>query len=533
MAVTINYYPNASVDDLINLGTYSANTALRLTGAPANTKYVFQIWDETDTIKLVDIRQSQNQYGEAVFSIGDIMQNYVETNPAANTNSPFVSSNTNVPWGNNTFEITRNEVFPFRIKVGSDDGTTATIDTTYGTFFGWNALHNLYDMLQNDRLQNDLYRLQSIIQTDPETAGCLVKVNVNQQGNAISDRPVVDLATLPGGIPINIIQYPGYPTLGHSIDIANVEAAVQGRSFDVDSDGFSLFWRNDYMNFANLYNNSIGGIRFDWYVGDTYMSSNLYPNILQNGGGPDSFPKEGNGILYPYNNIGIVVGQTTTSQQRYRSVTGTTLFQRPAGLTHYYVYPVATQDDSCAGDFLGYSDWPTHKPVRVNLREEYFTGHLLQGKGMDLRGCTDYDPILFRWTNSAGYQDHAWFMKKNTYTKNIKRDTFYRDLVNYNVNSTTDPQWISTDGVNNDLKLGGTQIYNNSVEEIYTATTGWMSDEFAQYLQWMFQSSNVTANGSPVVLVTSSWTQKTYAKDKLYQYEVTYKKSSPINAQNR
>jgi hypothetical protein len=531
MAVTINYYPNAQVDELINLGTYAANTTLRLTGAPANTKYVFQIWDEGDTIKLVDIRQSQNQSGEAVFNIGEIIQNYVETHPAANTNSPFYIANPDIVYSNSNLSLAKDEIFPFRIKVGSDNGTTVTIDTTYGTFFGWNALHNLYDMLQNDKLQNSLYRLQSQIDVDPETIGCILKVNANAQGIAMTDRPLVDLTTLPGGIPTNIIQYPGTTTLGHSIDIANIEAVLQGKS--VDTDGFTLYWRNDYWNFANLYNTSIGGIRFDWYDGDTYISSNLLPNITQNGGGPDTYPKEGNGILYPFNNLGIIVGQTGTSQQRYRSITGTLLFQRPAGLTHYYVYPVATQESECGGDFPGYSDWPTHKPVRVNLREEMFTGHLPQGLGIDLRGCTDYDPILFRWTNSAGYQDHAWFMKKNTYTKNTKRETFYRDLVDYNVDSTTDPQFLYLDGVDNDLKIGGTQIYNNSVEEIFTATTGWMSDEFAQYLQWMFQSSNVTANGSPITLVTSTWTEKNFTKDKLYQYEVTYKKSSPINAQNR
>lgn len=534
MAVTINYYPNESVEQLINLGTYAPNTTIRLTGAPANTKYVLRLVH--DGITIADVRQAPNPNGQAVFSIGDILQSYVETNPAANLQNPFRSKSTENIYANSTLAKSREEIYTFAIHVGSDNGTTVTIDTIYSGFNAWNAIHPLYlmDYYQNTEFWQST-SLGGYASVDPESVGCTLPVTNDGAGTAITDRPLVNLLDLPGGIRFGM--YTGTPAwLGHSIDVANVEAFLQGK--DVDQLGFSLFWQNtlapEYVQNPLLaYQTSLGAIRFDWYNGYILVGSNIIPNIQGNGGGPDTFPKEGLPAVYPFNTIGLKVGQTTTSQQRYRSNTGATLFQRPAGLTHYYVYPVATQDNACTSDFPGYSDHATHKAVRVNLHEDYFTGHLLQGKGMDLRGCTDYDPILFRWTNSAGYQDHAWFMKKNTWTKNTKRETFFRDQVDYSVDANNVPQFEEIFSSVALPQLRGTQIYNNTVEEVFTATTGWMSDEFAKYLQWMFQSSSVSADGYPVVLVTSSWTEKTFAKDKLYQYEVTYKKSSPINAQNR
>jgi hypothetical protein len=156
------------------------------------------------------------------------------------------------------------------------------------------------------------------------------------------------------------------------------------------------------------------------------------------------------------------------------------------------------------------------------------------GKGADLRGCTDYLPVKFRWTNPMGYQDHAWFMKKNTYTKQSKKETFFKDNVTYSGALGPDPQYTYNDPSNfgEGIQFNGTTTYNNNVEEIYTATTGYMHEEFAQYLQYMFQSPSVTANGRPITLLTTSWTQKTFAKDKLYQYEVRYKLATPIKVQN-
>ena len=96
MAVILQTTP---IQGLVNMGAYQKITSIILAGAPANTKYVLQIWDETDTNKLVDVRQSQNVNGKAVFDLGEIMQNYVETNVASNTGSPFVSGPDDIPWG--------------------------------------------------------------------------------------------------------------------------------------------------------------------------------------------------------------------------------------------------------------------------------------------------------------------------------------------------------------------------------------------------------------------------------------------------
>lgn len=534
MTVSIVYQP---YPDGLSFGAYAALTSIMLDGAPANTKYVMQLIHDGNII--ADVRQSQNQAGKAVFNVGEILQNYVETNRGANTLSPFVSSPTDIPWGNLCYSTAREEIFPYDIAVGSDDGTTVTIDITYSGLEVWNAIQAIQNMsVGSYGTVSSITNTIATVQSDPESIGCILKPNLNEQGVALTNRPILTLAdqfgnpTFKGGIPDNIILSTTgtWLTWGYSIDSPNIDQYLLGK--DVDTEGFTLFWRNLYSNLANSYNNSIGGIRFDWYDGETLLGSNIYENTTLNNGGPDSYPKEGLSPAYPYSTVGVRVGTRSVNGQSYKTVTGTTLFTRPTGVTHYYVYPVATQPNECGGDFIGFSNYPSHYPVRVNIREEYFTEYTPAGKGMDLRGCSDYDPVMFRWTNTIGYQDHAWFMKKNTYTKNTKRETFYKDQVDY-ATDTTDPQYIKASGLDRLVEFNGTQIYNNTVEEVFTATTGWMHDEMAKYLQWMFQSPNVTADGYPVVLVTSSWTEKNFAKDKLYQYEVTYKLASPIKAQNR
>lgn len=531
MAVIIQYQPPSQ---LINMGAYAKLTNIILDGAPANTKYVLQLWDESDTNKLVDVRQSQNVNGKAVFDLGEILQNYVETAKGFNTGSPFAIRPTDVPWANLTYSTSRDEIFPYIIKVGSDDGATVTIDTTYTGFNVWNAKHNPNTLSdQSDRFNAADPKTQASVFLDPESPGCITQPRPQDFGNPLTDRPRVLLVKdgvpqFNGGYPQNVIATNNYIE-GYSIDQPAVDAYLSG-NYDLDVYGFTTFWRNDYDNQANYYNTAIGGIRFDWYDGDTLVGSDLYENTTVNNGGPDTTPRQGNPVVYPYNTIGLRHGTVFTSSMSYRTASGTTLFQRPAGLTHYYVYPVAAQGTGCPSDFNGFSDYPTHAPIRVNLQEEYFTEHLPAGKGADLRGCTDYTPVQFRWTNTIGYQDHAWFMKKNTYSKNIKRETYFKDNVDYAANIESEKMLSTGQGI--DVQLNGTTSYNQSMEEIFTATTGYMHEEFAKYLQYMFQSPNISANGRPIQLLTTSWTEKTFAKDKLFQYEVRYKLATPNNLQN-
>ena len=534
MAVIIEYQPTQG---LVAMGAYQKLTTITLDGAPTNTKYVLQIWDKDDTNKLVDIRQSQNVNNKAVFDLGEILQNYVETAKGANLASPFAIRPTDVPWANLTYSTARDEIFPYIIKVGSDDGATVTIDTTYTGFNVWNANHTPITLQHDfDRFNSADPVTQATVFIDPESPGCILEPNIYNQGSPLTDRPQVTFfnasgttPTFPGGIPSKLASVGGNVGVGYSIDQPAVEAYLTG-DYEIDLYGFTTFWRNDYNNQANYYNTAIGGIRFDWYDGDTLVGSDLYENLTTNNGGPDTTPREGNAVEYPYNVLGLRHGTVFNSGMAYRSASGSVLFTRPAGLTHYYVYPVAAQGTGCPSDFNGFSDYPSHRPIRVNLREEYFTEHLPAGKGADLRGCTDYRPVQFRWTNTLGYQDHAWFMKKNTYSKNIKRETYFKDNVDYATN--TQAEKLLGAGNGSDAQLNGITSYNQSMEEIFTATTGYMHEEFAKYLQYMFQSPNISANGKPIQLLTTSWTEKTFAKDKLFQYEVRYKLATPNNLQN-
>ena len=83
----------------------------------------------------------------------------------------------------------------------------------------------------------------------------------------------------------------------------------------------------------------------------------------------------------------------------------------------------------------------------------------------------------------------------------------------------------------------GTTTYSQKIELQYTATTDYMTDEEAAYLQNLFMAPDVRVrfgkqgHFEPVTLLTNSWTEKTHRKNQLFQYEVTFKRAHGIKSQ--
>ena len=86
----------------------------------------------------------------------------------------------------------------------------------------------------------------------------------------------------------------------------------------------------------------------------------------------------------------------------------------------------------------------------------------------------------------------------------------------------------------------GFTTYSQSIKEQWTATSGFMNDEEAKLLESMFKSPSVMVRFSvgeyanqwlPINLLSSSYTEKTIRKDKLFQYTVNYKLANNIKSQ--
>jgi hypothetical protein len=89
----------------------------------------------------------------------------------------------------------------------------------------------------------------------------------------------------------------------------------------------------------------------------------------------------------------------------------------------------------------------------------------------------------------------------------------------------------------------GYTTYSQEIQETFTAETGYMSDADADYLEGLFNSPDVRVrlgqNGPPAYeayffgcnVTSASWTEKSYRKDKLFQYEIKFKLANNVKSQ--
>lgn len=146
--------------------------------------------------------------------------------------------------------------------------------------------------------------------------------------------------------------------------------------------------------------------------------------------------------------------------------------------------------------------------------------------------CLDYEPVQLSWQNKYGIRDYYTFRKKNERRVQIGRNTFDQSLIDYNqAQSQPDVIYYSN---------GGNTIYSQTNEEELLVTTDWLTDEEAQYLESLFRSGSVRIKKQfrpdgeyswlPVTLVNSTYTERTYRKDRLFQYEINLKFANKMSA---
>ena len=151
---------------------------------------------------------------------------------------------------------------------------------------------------------------------------------------------------------------------------------------------------------------------------------------------------------------------------------------------------------------LNVSDFPVADPIRVNLIEPE---------------CNDFIPTQFSWVNSKGYKDTFTFTKRNDRQLTQNNNTYLKEYADY----------ASTSYSVNSYDRGNT-VYSQSMKQVFTVQSRFMSDAEAHFLRSLFRSADVKVQSVPggpwhsAKLLSTSWTLKNARKDKLFQYTVTY-----------
>jgi hypothetical protein len=134
--------------------------------------------------------------------------------------------------------------------------------------------------------------------------------------------------------------------------------------------------------------------------------------------------------------------------------------------------------------------------------------------------CWGFDPIRFTWLNNLGGRDWFTFIKRNTNTQNASRSTMYR-VPGY---------WSAADFSIQQLNPSryGTTVYNVELTNTWTASTDWISEEQSEWLRSMFASPSVfvylpgRTQPTAITITDASYSVQTYAREKLFQYFVSF-----------
>ena len=260
-----------------------------------------------------------------------------------------------------------------------------------------------------------------------------------------------------------------------------------------DEDNYTVSFLSALKRNAGAVNQAQGieSFQITFYNGDTYNGFISIPNIESNGGGPNNALGDGEAVVDPYSIISVGIGPGNITV--------------PANTTHYYV-TTRVWTNCTPNNLLDYG----HTPIRFDIVEP---------------GCNDYDHIQVSWTNSFGMRDYYTFTKRNEKRVNLTRNTFLKESADYSSSSYTTNRYDR-----------GFETYSQKIQEEYIANTDYISDADAQFLENLFRSPDVRVNigntaWEPVVLLSNSYTERSYRKDRLFQYEIRFRKAHNLKSQ--
>ena len=468
---------------------YGANTITLQGITPTQQKYALQIIIVGQADAIADIRQTPNRYAVAIFDIQNILQTQVQ--PTINNVDGLHYVDGGFAQQNTRMQIANGELVQYQIAYttetnGQLDDPFVVSPIIYTTLGGSKE----YWQVPYDE------GAEFIPIVDADVNGC---TDINYWAKPLSDNTwtISDQDTGDSFLTAN----GGYSSPG-GIDVHNVYR---------DDQCTKSFWQTPFR-LSSPYppNTAVQGIEGFWILqvnaAGNIFDTTFLANTQSSGGGPNVSLYQG---LIPSGNFNVITLATGPANFPYGQLDPTT--------THYYIVPVLYSPQSCSPDpqaqanLMNESAWRTQ---RYNILEA---------------PCNDYPHVQFAWLNSKGYRDQFTFTKKNEKRINTKRNNFLKEAADYN-----DTRYI----VNKQSR--GFTTYSQSIKEDWTAMSGYMNDEEAALIESMFKSPQVNVRFStgeyanqwlPINLISSSYTEKTYRKDRLFQYTVNYKLANNIKSQ--
>ena len=453
---------------------------------PSQSKYALRIYVLGNTEPIADIRQTPNRYNRAIFDIQTILQTQVQ--PTIN-NIDGLYYSAGFAQQNQRMQIANGELVQYQIAY-----TTETNGEPDDPFFQdptiYTTLGGSKEYWQVPYEEGDDY-----IPTLAGTAGsgCTQIITparpLSDNVWTISDTETGDNLLTDNG---------GYSSPG-GIDVQNVYLNDQCTK---------SFWQTvNRQGTPAVPNSNVRGIEGFWVLqyakNGTLLSTNWLSNVQANGGGPNITLGQGQ---IPSGNFNVITVATGPANFPIGQLLSTT--------DHYYIIPAAW---GCVVDPQGQIDAMQDAAWRI------------QRYNVINEPCNDYDHIQFAWLNSEGFRDQFTFTKKNEKKINTKRNNYLKDVGDFNQ--------ITYD-VNKQSR--GFTTYSQQIREVWSAMSGYMNDKEAELLESMFKSPSVMVRFSageyantwiPINVISSSYTQKTYRKDRLFQYTVDYKLASNIKSQ--
>jgi hypothetical protein len=133
--------------------------------------------------------------------------------------------------------------------------------------------------------------------------------------------------------------------------------------------------------------------------------------------------------------------------------------------------------------------------------------------------CERFDPVTVSFVNQYGVKDYYDFRKRNTSTTTTERNNYTKALGTW-----------SEDSFSIDQNGRGKTTFSSAATTSVTISTDWMEDSVSEWLQELYMSPSVQLyiNGQwePCTITTTSYQEKTYARDFLFQHTITVEYSN-------
>lgn len=427
-----------------------------------------EVWDYTLTTKLATLEQYPNTSGYYHFDLQNILQN--ETTP-----------NYNVETGVSRLDPANNESYSFKVKYGYIG--------TSGQF----VEEGIYPPTENCVVLGGIKKYYELNwdTTNYTTGvsgvlGCPVRTSV--RALALTDwTKTTPVSGLTNGVPSYVST--------NETEVIELEIRRE--------DAFNLTFLNEFIPNVSfpppVGTKNIKSFRATFFNGNTETYDIFTDNIIANGGGPGEYINLDYDVVYPYNAITFKCGYPQFNTQ----------FEN---LTHYYVSGFNYKGGGSCADVLGaYTTRAFTKVYRINIVEDK---------------CNDFAPVQVSWLNTFGFRDYFYFSKRTDENIGIRRNTYERVEGSWNSDIFSVPQYSR-----------GEQVFSQDITDTRRINTRYLSDYEAQYIKNLYKSPDVRVryegdtNWTPVVLTSNRWTEKTFRKDKLFQYTLDYREAHKINSQ--